>query len=153
MWVNREVECWGVRACLEFKILERNSLSILNQYAKQLFFFCCCDVFVFFFAGSGPNRVISRACEKQAFNDCQTANAVRYCYCNKSLCNGKFQATNVQPEFNDDDEDADIEGSGSPIASITTLPPKVSVVAHGTAPKHPLSPLAIIPITCALFRM
>lgn len=36
-----------------------------------------------------------RTCDTVSINDCQTANGVRYCYCNKDLCNGITVSINI----------------------------------------------------------
>lgn len=46
----------------------------------------------------------TRSCEKIAFDTCQTANKVDYCYCMGELCN-KYSRPS-------DDEDTELEGSG-----------------------------------------
>ncbi|KAF5276673.1 hypothetical protein FQA39_LY06477 [Lamprigera yunnana] len=66
------------------------------------------------------DRITNMACEDIHLNDCQLANNIQYCYCNRNLCNGntsiKKSVTN-SPGLNDDEDFT--EGSGFKIVTST----------------------------------
>uniref|UniRef100_A0A7G3B6J0 Uncharacterized protein n=1 Tax=Lutzomyia longipalpis TaxID=7200 RepID=A0A7G3B6J0_LUTLO len=66
-------------SCTEF---ERS--SSIDQFVME----CPAD-FVGCITQIDGNEIV-RTCDSLPLNDCQTANGVKYCYCNTDLCNGKL---------------------------------------------------------------
>lgn len=79
---------------------------------------------------------MTRTCEMYALSDCQTANGIKYCYCNTDRCN-KIEKSTVESRNNhpisdntdiisDDEDDSEygdddrIEASGSGLLITTT---------------------------------
>ncbi|XP_055698363.1 uncharacterized protein LOC129798903 [Phlebotomus papatasi] len=66
-------------SCTEF---ERS--SSMDQFIME-----CPNDFVGCITQIDGNEIV-RTCDSLPLNDCQTANGVKYCYCNTDLCNGKL---------------------------------------------------------------
>lgn len=106
---------------------------------------------------------VTRTCDLYGINDCQTANGIKYCYCNANRCNGKATITtsnrpssSVNPnkidhrrnpilrEADDEDyvdnDDDDIEGSGFhhevelPIDVLPTLKETTTTISSSSRP-------------------
>lgn len=83
---------------------------------------------------------MTRTCEMYALSDCQTANGIKYCYCNTDRCNNVEQSivpvgvrnkpisdnTDIisddedDSEYGDDDDSIEASGSGSLITTLST---------------------------------
>ncbi|XP_059619940.1 uncharacterized protein LOC132263936 [Phlebotomus argentipes] len=100
----REARIKSSVSCTEF---ERS--SSMDQFIME-----CPDDFVGCITQIDGNEIV-RTCDSLPLNDCQTANGVKYCYCNTDLCNGKLVTPptrnvneNHRKNHRSHDEDEDI---------------------------------------------
>lgn len=103
---------------------------------------------------------VTRTCDLYGINDCQTANGIKYCYCNANRCNGKAATATIDDDDNtekshpidhrrnpilreaddedyaDDDGDDDIEASGFNEAIDDALPIELTTITTTTTSTH-----------------
>lgn len=101
---------------------------------------------------------MTRTCDLYGINDCQTANGIKYCYCNANRCNGKAATATIDDDdantekshpidhrrnpilreaddedYADDDGDDDIEASGLNEAIDDALPIELTTITTTTS--------------------
>ncbi|GAB0093725.1 hypothetical protein DMENIID0001_088990 [Sergentomyia squamirostris] len=80
----------GVRGTSEARIKSSVSCTEFERSSSMdQFIMECPDDYVGCITQIDGNEIV-RTCDSLPLNDCQTANGVKYCYCNTDLCNGKL---------------------------------------------------------------
>lgn len=102
-------ETTSPHSCDEFEKSEPEALEKFVVECKEPYVGCLTQK-------QGDNTI--RDCDVYAFNDCQSANGISYCYCSKDRCNGpditrKMESTFIDLSNTDDEDYVDMSGNGN----------------------------------------